>query len=259
MALLGLIILFILSLLGLGDYRFYPRYNAYFNDPNQMAFWVLCISAALLVSDKFPKTVKVVIIAVCFYILLKSASRSAFLGFGFMIFGYFFSIFSENGKKINGKTLGVGIILMPLSIAGIYYIFYSNSDLTNFMVGRLELIDAAEQADIRGYSRLFEFPQFLIFGSGHGYDLRFNPEGKEIHSTLAGLLFYYGFIGFAFFIFFLYSIFARLFIYQKLIFLAPLMYSLSTFGFRTPIFWFYLGCFYVLALKNRNSMKKGNF
>jgi hypothetical protein len=256
MALIGLVILFILSLLDIGGFVFFPRYNAYFNDPNQMAFWTLCISAILLANSNFPKIIKIAIFVACFYILLKSGSRSAFVGFISLIFGFFILLIKEKGRKIKIKSLIFGVFMASSLFSGIYYFSLKNVELFDFAINRLELIDSSEQADIRGYTRIFEFPEYLVFGAGHGYDLRFNPEGTEIHSTIAGILFYYGIVGFFLFVIFFSSIFRRLAFDQKLFFIAPIMYSLSTFGFRTPIFWFYLGCFYVLALQSEQSIKR---
>lgn len=249
-AFIGLMVLFVLAVLGLGDYKFFPRYNAFFNDPNQMAFWTLCIAAVLLVSKELPRYFKALVFVAALFIILKSASRSGLVGFAFLFFGYLTGQFIENRDKFGVKTIAIGICSLIFSLTTAYYIFLINADVFEFLMSRMDIVNVSDQADIRGYTRILEFPEYLLFGAGQGNDERFNPEGTEIHSTPAGILFYYGLIGLSIFTIFLYSILKKLKIHEKIIFLAPLMYSFSTLGFRTPIFWFYLGIFYVLALNN---------
>lgn len=254
-AALGLMVLFSLAVLGLGEFRFFPRYNAFFNDPNQMAFWSLCIAAVLLVSNDFSRAFKALVFVATLFIILKSASRSGLVGFVFLFIGYLVGQFIENRGKFGVKAIAIGFASITVSLVAAYYIFLVNTDVFEFLLSRVDAANVSDQADIRGYSRIFEFPEYLLFGSGHGMDYRFDPDGTEIHSTPAGILFYYGLIGFVLFMVILYSIYEKLNIHEKIIFLAPIFYSFSTFGFRTPIFWFYLGVFYVVALKNSSSRR----
>lgn len=255
-ALAGLIFLFVLAVLGLGEFKFFPRYNAFFNDPNQMAFWVLCVSAILLISGNFSRFLKFLVFFMAFFIIVKSASRSGLVGFVILLFGYFCGQFYEGRERFRVATVAIGIGSVIMSIGASYYFFLVNPDVFKFMLSRMDLVDVFEQADIRGYSRLWKYPEYLLFGAGHGMDDRFDVYGVEIHSTPAGIFFYYGIIGLLSFVALLYLIFSGLKMHEKIIFLAPMMYSLSTFGFRTPIFWIYLGFFYCLALNN-TALRRG--
>lgn len=252
----GLLILFGLALAGIGEYKFFPRYNAFFNDPNQMAFWALCVAAILLVSMRSSRLFGVLIFTATIFIIIKSASRSGFVGFSFLLSGYLLSMFSKRrgGSAANLIVFGLVTILSVFILS--YAVYSSNSESLAYIFDRVDSTDAVEQADIRGYTRLLEYPEYLLLGAGQGLDTRFVAQGNEIHSTPAGILFYYGIAGFLSLIVILYSVASGLRAYEKLIFFAPIFYSFSTFGFRTPIFWVYLGVFYVLAIKNSANRKR---
>lgn len=49
----------------------------------------------------------------------------------------------------------------------------------------------------RGYDRICKYPEYLLFGAGEGAHYRFAEKSLflgEIHSSWAGVLFYYGII-----------------------------------------------------------------
>ena len=96
--------------------------------------------------------------------------------------------------------------------------------------------DWLDQAKLRGYYRPFEYPQYLIFGAGHGDEARFNSK-VEMHSSLLGVFFYYGIVGLMLFVGFLYQVFRRLNLPEAIMLSAPFVYGFFTFGLRTPIFW----------------------
>lgn len=260
-ACIGLFILFVIAVFGLGDYYFYPRYNAFFNDPNQMAYWVLCICAIIIIyfnrvgSFLLPGLV----FLVSTYLLFLTASRSGLLGFSLLLLGFLLLRFGSGLSKIKLRHFVLFLLSILIIVIGAGYILRHEADLMQFLLGRLLNADFADQADIRGYTRIVEYPAYLIFGAGHGLDIRFTATGGEIHSTWAGLLFYYGIVGFLLFIPILFSIFKRLSLGEALIFLAPMMYSFATFGLRTPIFWIFLGFFYALVIsKQRRSSKQSD-
>ena len=87
-----------------------------------------------------------------------------------------------------------------------------------------------------------------------GADFAFH--GLEIHSTWAGVLFYYGFPGISMFIWFLKVVIERLNFYQICILMGPLVYGFSTFGLRTPIFWIVISAV-IFAIQKRSEGGKG--
>lgn len=245
-SLFGLSVLFFLPFVGLGEYRFFPRYNAFFNDPNQMAFWALCVSAMCICY--FCSAQKILLAAIVFvitsYIVLLSASRSGLLGLLILFIGFFVSYIRLFKRTILPMVFG-----FCLAFYVIYNFVSFDSDAISFLTSRIDIVDADEQAKIRGYTRIIEYPEYIVFGAGHGMDTRFDGENTEIHSTWAGVLFYYGLFGFIFFVGSLLSILQPLCLHEKFLFISPLFYSLSTFGLRTPIFWVFLAYFVCSGFK----------
>lgn len=239
-AILGISFILLLWLIGVGRHDFGARYNAFFNDPNQMAFWVICSSCSFLLLARKPKVWPFFIISIVSLILvLLSLSRSALVAEIVMIIGAFLSFGhrADSVKKFNVMKFALVAVLGVLSLSGL--LWFIPQDVYLSSIERFLSSDFGGQADVRGYSRLLEFPEYLLFGAGQGLDIRFGSN-YEVHSTWAGILFYYGVIGAALFSIYAGSIFLKLGIGQKFIFMAPFVYGLSTYGARTPAFWLFL-------------------
>ncbi len=230
--------------LGLGRYNFNPRYNFYFNDPNQLAFWVLCSLSVYLIK---PNKLSLLAILLGLLIIISSMSRSALLGVILIFIGYLSNI------RLNLKGILLKVISLFLLVLSLTFITFTNQEEIMFVIDRFSETDVEDQADVRGYTALIKYPEYLLFGAGQGEYDRFSSTNHEIHSNWAGLLFYYGFIGLTIFSIFLWSILSKLSLYEKIIFLAPLVYGFSTYGLRTSIFWFFLAVFYIYA-KNKRMM-----
>lgn len=256
---LSIFSLFIMAVLGLGGFRFFPRYNAFFNDPNQMAFWALCVSAILLAQKRLGSLLKVFVLIFLLYIIIKSASRSGLVGMSILVIGMLITYAHDFLSLSFIKKLLLVFLIFILLVAGLSFINNMNLDNINLLESRLSQTDLNEQADIRGYSRFFDYPEYLVLGAGHGSEMRFNSNNLEIHSTWAGLLFYYGIPGLLFMMIFIVRVFFKLDLSQKFIFLAPLLYSFSTLGYRTPIFWIFLAFFFYLSISARSNIYKFNY
>lgn len=246
-----LLMLIFLWFIGLGEYRFNPRYNGFFNDPNQMAFFVLCSSAiACLLSKNFFQYLMIIFCAL--FLVTLTMSRSGMLGIVLLFASFLLYFWKNNYKSI--------FYVVCFSITCIIFIIFNldlliSTSLVQSYIDRTSNTDLNEQADIRGYTRIINYSEYLFFGAGQGLDNRFGLD-VEIHSTWAAFLFYYGFFGFSLFMYLIIKIFINLNVKQKLLFLAPLMYSFSTFGARTIIFWIFIAFFYYAAyFINRDRVK----
>lgn len=218
---------FLLAVFGVGRYDFAPRYNGFFNDPNQMAYWILCVvvisgnNRKIYKSGKsgfdatrllFQYTVGAIIIA--FY----NYSRSGLLGI--LVFGV--------------SRVGLNGLILAITLMCLLFIYYFDV-ISNYEVFSRFLSASFEEEIInRGLLTPYYFPEYLLFGSGHGSFERFGL-GHEIHSSIIGSFIFYGIPVTFLFIFGI--IFARIHLGSKLSFIALLSYGLTTYGFRTPIFW----------------------
>lgn len=234
----GLFFLIAAFYLGFGEYKFGSRYNGFFNDPNQMAFWCLCIfSSFYFLQERRSYLLLFLMLVMLVVLVFSTQSRSAFLGLFFCLVSIFVGLFSGKSKSITSFNIFSSLVMGVLFVAIVAY--FLQTDYFNNIWVRFTSTDFAEQSDIRGYGRILEYPSYLIFGSGQGHDFRFDSQ-HEIHSTWAALLFYYGIIGSFLFLSFLYKVFSKLELSEKIMFLSPLAYSFSTYGARTPVFWIFL-------------------
>jgi hypothetical protein len=245
---IGIIILFVFSVLSIGRFDFFPRYNAFFNDPNQMAFWTLSVSSVFFLLSSIKK-VNILFIIILFFatlfIVFRTGSRSALLGLTPLILGVL-NLYKSSFDHPITRFLALFIFVSLISVV-VYYVYFL--DEVQFIIDRFTSTDYDDQLDVRGYNRFSKFPEYLLFGAGQGSDYRFDSE-HEMHSTWAGIFFYYGIIGLTIFLIFLTKIFFNLSISQKLIFLTPFFYGFSTFSARTPIFWLvYSVSFFIIHIK----------
>ncbi|WP_254277643.1 hypothetical protein [Halomonas sp. 3H] len=237
---LSIVALFLFWATGLGRYEVGTRYQGFFNDPNQMAFYVICVFSAFfyLLRGKGSGQLLFVIGVLSVVLVFVTQSRSALLGIGFSLLAAYLrfidTIAVGSGTRDRILATLIGIMAVPLFL----YLLFS-LETADIAISRFSGTDVGSQAEIRGYARLLEFPGYLFLGAGQGLDLRFGTR-HEIHSTWVAVLFYYGIAGFAIFMAFIARIFLRLDLAGKIAFLGPVFYGLSTYGARTPIFWVFL-------------------
>lgn len=234
---------------GVGRSDFSPRYNGLFNDPNQMAFWVLSTCAIyILLSKKIILNYIIYIVAI--FLITLTMSRSAFIGVFFLTV----ALLLKQKGGLDKKILLVVFSFLIFSIVSSFLYSKGVFDevVTRFVEGFNE---RNSQAEGRGFDILLEFPQYLVFGAGQGNYGAYGTTGLEIHSTWFGILFYYGVVGFSIFMLFLYKIFKPLSTSNKFLFLAPMFYGFTTYNARTIIFWFLLASF---VLYQRNNCKELN-
>lgn len=276
-------LIIILYFLGLGEFKYPPRYNGFFNSPNQIGYYtILMLIVFFLTNNKKFNTLFFIIYAFALFIIYLSGSRSVYLAILSLIF-LFLLMPNTNFKDISLLFLIPFVVFFLTKIPTLenknYFLKDGDGlDVKNTVIAehtlkrtkRLfdkgwkddELYSIKYQLDARGYDRLYKYPQFLIYGAGQGNDNRFITElmsgrtdghNYEMHSSLFAVLFYYGFIGLILFLKTIYNFF----LFKKnIIFLLPIfIYGLFTYGLRTPYFWFALG-FIVLMSDVFKSTKK---
>lgn len=242
---LSYIVEIIIWVTGLGRYYFEPRYNGLFNDPNQMAFWVLSSCAIYLYISKsnFKKSI---VYFLALFLILLTMSRSASIGFLMLTIGFLFSQKGDLNRRIFlffGTLVFFGALSYFLYTQGVF-----DEVISRFLLGAQQKDD---QIEGRGLFHFIEYPQYLIFGAGQGGYWQYSVTNEEIHSTWLGVLFYYGVIGLSLFLLFLYQIFIKLSLPNKLILLGPMLYGFTTYNARTIIFWFLLATFFLFSETNK--------
>ncbi|MGP5518784.1 hypothetical protein ACTXNA_11185 [Psychrobacter celer] len=244
----SILLLSIFWVLGVGRYNFFPRYNGYFNDPNQMALWTLCVfSIYFYLSPRTSKWLVSFLLMLSVVIVFATISRSALLGLIFSAIGVAIRFQGFGSKSSISNRVFYIVISIIVFLPALLYL--SKSDIYIILLDRLLTSDFGSQAEIRGYTRILQYPEYLFIGAGQGLDTRFNSV-NEIHSNWAALLFYYGIFGLSVFLVFLIKIIRKLDIAGKFIFIGPLIYGFSTYGLRTPVFWIFIATAIYAAKEN---------
>lgn len=251
----ALLLSVIMFINGLGRYNFAPRYNGYFNDPNQMGLWILCLTATrmLLKEEIIPSIRTDFAILMSFILSFATDSRSTILGLIFIFSGYLTHRLASSTRF--AKAVTIPILIFFAAFAGYQQQMFTEVVSNSFVGQRFSEINVDDDLNERGWYRIIENPEFLLFGAGQGNHFRFNTD-VEIHSTWAGIVFYYGLIGFILFFFPFFLMIKNLRMGSKFIVLAPLVYSLSTFSARTPIFWFFIAAAIVATVRQSSAGQK---
>lgn len=223
--------------LGLGRSYFYPRYNGLFNDPNQMAFWVLSSCSIFLLISK-NNLFKILVFFLAMFLILLTMSRSAIIGFAIVTIGYILNYNLSIIKKIIIVFLSFSSV--AIAAVGMYFLGFFGDIILRFQDGFDERND---QAEGRGFFILLDNSEYLLFGAGQGGYHLYNPYGNEMHSTWLGILFYYGIVGLSIFLFFIFRVMKNLTTAEKLIFIGPMFYGFTTYNARTILFWFLICIF----------------
>lgn len=230
------------------------RATAGFENPNQLAYWVL-LTATMIVFLKRGKTLNGkdwILLGLLTYMQALALSKAGIITFFAFLLLLFFT----------PKISKIGYFLALLGIlASLFYAMYNYDALTRALdnieplknvIARIEGIgtEADDSPEARGYYRIAEYPLYTIFGSGEGAFYRFNAEGynRELHSGIATIIFSYGVFGS-----FLFFTFLTLLVYKQpwyyvLLFLPVIIFGLPHQNFRFSHFWVFLGINYGVFL-----------
>ena len=244
------------------SFRSNGRFVGGFNDPNQSGYWLLCVFVgSMLIATKprwltAPKAL-LLFVAVAVLVVL-TGSRSAILGFSVLLLaniGWLLAGLGQGAEsrlKLRTFFLFIAILVVAASLVG-WYLYVEQAEFrraVDLLMRRLLQEDYFKQLDIRGYTHIWNFPQYLLFGAGHADVGRFSRWNVEIHSSIVAPLFYYGIIGFGLlFSFFYLLVKDRLRGWEFVAFSAPFVFGLSTYGLRNPIFWVMLAVVYTHPLR----------
>lgn len=252
------------------------RFVGTFNDPNQLAHWVLWTVIIVLAVDYTLRGklgwLSWSALLLGFIILLASASRSGLLGFAAILLAIAFYIIRSRvrlNKRVAERWLmafvamlvvsGIVtlVVLLKPAEGGIGLFGNKFAEQVQFYVNRIQegILKGEANLEERGYDRLWKFPEYLLLGAGEGANDRWAGRTSflgEIHSTLAGVAFYYGIPGTVFLLFFIARVWIALpHIWLRFLLLAPLLYSLGTYNLRNTMFWLGMAIMWAVARELR--------
>lgn len=258
-----------LLLLVTGTGRMYGASRAMgtFNDPNQMANWIVCVSTMLAAIGwainrswvNMYVAAGMATIAVAY-----TASRSGALGLLPLILsccviaGHWLISLVAGRKRVKIAVLTLlCVLVIVLSVCltadpqGVALRAETTMNRIINWLGRFRDTSSNTSFEGRGYDRLWKFPEYLLLGAGEGANYRWERRtifSGEIHSTPAGVLFCYGLPGTFCLGTFLYKTWSglpsRL---LKFLLLAPLLYGLGTYNLRNWCLWIVFAIFNVIT------------
>ena len=262
-------------ILGVGRYYWGAyRYQGTFNDPNQFGFFVLCCFFMLyLCSYIQKKRLHIVWYLIVSFLIIVSASKG--MALSLLVF-FFFAVFQPAIASKSRWTivlytlfflLGALIILFGDYLFGDIELFSVlrnlGGDSFDFLLKRFEqrtsgtgtIFDSIQNfLRDRRMLRVIMAPQYLIYGAGEGYYLRFiqyGDQGMEIHGTMVSLLYYYGIVPYSFFIGWLRNNLRGISQQTRGVYIAMILEAFTLANHRQPLFWTIFALGSLVAAKAR--------
>ncbi|TKI54313.1 ligase [Brevibacillus antibioticus] len=241
------------------------RQSLFFNNPNQLGYFgLLCMGICLLCARFVSvKTIPLFIaIGTAFSIIAASLSKAAIISaVGMYLVFLLLSIKERTG------LFWMNLLCVLVSSFAVFFIYlYTNenvlSDASIYTQIEERMVTLGEDSDdnlaARGYDRIANHPEYILFGAGEGMYERFNSSiSLELHSTLANLFFSYGVTGTVLFILVMVGAVRghRLVAWYPLVF--QILYGLTHNGIRETFFWIMLALYFVTAEINTRQIKNG--
>lgn len=248
---------------GIGQYRFEHRWCGTFNDPNQMAFFLLmslfisfCIKEMEGGHDwkEIPDWIVVLVLV----ILSKSVGITAGIG----VFGIGYAVYiicrklarmkenEEQQKQRKHLLIGIwGCCLLALVLlAGVVMVQYRSGDDYNLLVRigeKFEILFTGDLKSIlaeRGLDKILANPAALLYGAGDGAFDRYGAGYTllELHCTPAALWFCYGIVPFAVLCVWVWKNIRQLPAVAYVVYAAVFVESLFLVNHRQPYFWMFI-------------------
>jgi len=214
------------------------RVTGFFNNPNQLAYYNLCMLASFVVLKKGRIDIEladIVPFGAGITGVMASVSLGGLAGLGAVMLALLVAGYSSLGKvvKLLFFSLTIGIMMAVVDI-------YSGGGLVERLETRFGAFERkVEQLESeRGYDRILAHPQYWWFGAGEGATERFGEySGLEIHSSFGNMLFAYGVVGISLFLILLWKSLRNAPVYAWFCLGGPLLYSVTHMGLRSTAFW----------------------
>ncbi len=241
----GLIMQLVIYLGGFGRWYASNRYEGTFNDPNQYGVYIFfSVLIIYIIGCVFEKK-NWLWILLGFVLILPSASMGMLVGY--CAFGVSFFIIS-NYKTSPRRVIVVLVLLAVLVflLIGIWFGFIKTPDFISELsiykrfFEKLDRLSGDSQVGSllsdRGWERILDSPEYILFGSGEGKYDRFGTN-LEIHSSILGPIFYYGILPFSLFVCWCIQKLKGLEKNCYCVYVALLVESFFLVNTRQPMFW----------------------
>jgi hypothetical protein len=200
------------------------------NNPNQLAFWSLnAFALVIFLENKMRvRTVWSVVAGVSSTILVYvSVSKAAAAGLAALLTMY----------ALRSRS---GLLALIVAVGSLFFMSPEVQSFWGVRLGNSEGFTGGSNPERRGFDRVIEYPNYLLFGASELDPARLGYH-IEIHSTYLNLLFAYGFFGLAAFLCLLAGVIVAQ-PYRALMVLSPsLVYGLAHNGIRSSMMWLLLG------------------
>ncbi len=205
------------------------RQTVFFNNPNQLAYWVVLAGSLLFVYSlrvHIPLGMKIAFAGGLIYLAALSLSKAGIIATAPML-GLAFA-------RSRRQTIAA------LALGGLLFLVASGTTLFEQVAWRIGNIGEQSDDNIvsRGYARIWTYPEHLLLGAGEGRFDRFGAwTVKELHSSLATVLFSYGIPGFALFCLMLWHVCRGASPYAAAFLVPPFLFGLAHQGMRSSLLW----------------------
>ncbi|MCA1012705.1 hypothetical protein [Halobacillus halophilus] len=226
------------------------RESLFYNNPNQLGYASLASLGIILITSHVMNRGRLwflLSVISCLVLIAASLSKAATISGGLMLITWI--ILSRRW------SVKVNALLVAMVIG---FIFFTMPELTQ-EIADVELISNLDDRmnDIgkanddnpanRGYDRIINDSEYLVFGAGEGAYTRFDSKlsGYEIHSTFGNLFFCYGLIGLLLFLFIIAQSISRKSLAHSSPLFFVLLYGIAHNGIRNTIFWVLISLIYL--------------
>ena len=232
------------------------RYMGTFNDPNQLAFFIFSAFIFIEISStkmQFRKSALDAFAAL--FVIIQTASTGMLVGFCILLVALVFRDLKRFFLTLRIPRIAPIVAVIVLALAASTMMnggIKTNTD--SVVLERLEekirKISGTGQGESdfhtsilidRQIDKLFLYPERLLYGAGQGDFSRFTRASgsNEVHSTLPGILFYYGIFPFTVLMSWIVGCFrkTRLTFEIALMYVAFFLESCTLANQRQPLFW----------------------
>jgi hypothetical protein len=185
--------------------------------------------------------------AIAFLIATESLSRAVVVSFLLLLLVFILRPYISTLSKVAISLILSATLLFQIGIMQNFTFLVDNFANFELLSQRFqEQTTEDDRVGGRGYLRIIDHPEYLVFGAGEGAHYRFGTL-LEIHSGLGAILFSYGLLGFTLFGIFILTIFQRAHWALWIIMFAVMGYGITHQHVRFTGFWILMGMTYAMT------------